>query len=66
MIDGILQVYATSPTVTPYAGTGYGLLNALTEYMDHIKPQRTGNARFESITFGEGARYRGELMAKLN
>jgi phage/plasmid-like protein (TIGR03299 family) len=65
MIDGIMANYASSPTVEGYRGTGWGLLNATTEYFDHIKPQRTPNARFESITFGEGAKVRNELASKL-
>jgi phage/plasmid-like protein (TIGR03299 family) len=65
MVEGIMTNYATSPNIEGYRGTGWGLLNATTEYMDHIKAQRTGNARFESITFGEGAKMRNELAAKL-
>lgn len=65
MIEGIMANYAFSPTIEGYRGTGWGLLNATTEYMDHIKAQRTGNARFESITFGEGAKIRVELAKKL-
>jgi phage/plasmid-like protein (TIGR03299 family) len=65
VIEGIMANYAASPTIEGYRGTGWGLLNAATEYMDHIKPQRTGNARFESITFGEGAKMRVELAKKL-
>jgi phage/plasmid-like protein (TIGR03299 family) len=65
MLEGILSNYATSPTIEGYRGTGWGLLNATTEYMDHIKTQRTGNARFESITFGEGARLRSKLAKEL-
>jgi phage/plasmid-like protein (TIGR03299 family) len=65
MIEGVLANYATSPNIEAYRGTGWGLLNATTEYFDHIKTQRTPNARFESITFGEGAKMRNELAAKL-
>jgi hypothetical protein len=69
MVEEILVNAKTSPTVAGYEGTGWGLLNGLTEYMDHIKPQRSGNARFESITFGEGAKMRVKLteaLAELN
>lgn len=61
MIEDILQVHAISPTVAPYKGTAYGLLKAVTEYMDHVKPQRSDNARFEAIMWGEGAKIRANL-----
>lgn len=65
MVDAILLNYQTSPTVEPYRGSGYGLLNGLTEYMDHLKVQRNGNARFESIMHGEGAKFRTQLTKRL-
>lgn len=65
MVDAILLNYQTSPTVEPYRGNGYGLLNGLTEYMDHLKVQRNGNARFESIMHGEGAKFRTQLTQRL-
>jgi phage/plasmid-like protein (TIGR03299 family) len=65
IVDGILHTYHHSPTVEPYRGTAYGLLNGLTEYMDHGKTQRTGNARFESIMLTEGAKARRQLHSRL-
>jgi phage/plasmid-like protein (TIGR03299 family) len=64
MIDGIVANYLTSPTAGD-SGTGWRLLNGLTEYMDHIKPTRSGNARFEAITTGEGHQYRTRLVTAL-
>jgi phage/plasmid-like protein (TIGR03299 family) len=58
MISGIIYVFKNSPTIEGFRDNGWGLLNAVTEYMDHIKPQRNANARYESITFGEGAKAR--------
>jgi phage/plasmid-like protein (TIGR03299 family) len=65
MIEGITSNYLNSVTVDPYRGTAYGVLNAVTEYMDHIKTQRTGNARFESIMFSEGKKVRENLTKQL-
>jgi phage/plasmid-like protein (TIGR03299 family) len=65
VIADILTTYDSSLTVAPYHGTAYGLLNALTEYMDHGKPQRSGNARFQSIMFSEGAKARRDLVDRL-
>jgi phage/plasmid-like protein (TIGR03299 family) len=65
MIADLRHVYETSPTVDPFKGTAYGLLNAVTEYYDHVKPQRNGNARFESIMIGEGAKARAKVLRDL-
>lgn len=65
MAEAIMLNYKTSETTQPYLGTGYGLLNGLTEYMDHVKVQRSGNARFESIMHGEGAKFRVNLTKRL-
>lgn len=65
MVEAIMLNYQTSETTQPYRGTGYGLLNGLTEYMDHLKVQRSGNARFESVMHGEGAKFRNALAKRL-
>jgi phage/plasmid-like protein (TIGR03299 family) len=66
VVNDILTVYASSPTIEGYRGTAYGLLNGVTEYMDHVKRQNNGNARFESVFFGEGAKAQRKLLAALN
>lgn len=63
MIADIITNYQTSETVEPFRGTGYGVYNAFTEYMDHLKTQRTANARFESIMHGEGDKLQNKLIA---
>jgi phage/plasmid-like protein (TIGR03299 family) len=46
--------------------TGWGLLNGVTEYFDHmIRRQGNGNSLFDSVMEGEGARTRNRLAAKL-
>lgn len=65
MIADIMSNYQTSESVAPYLGTGYGLLNGLTEYMDHLKPRRNGNAQFQSVMYGEGKSYREDLVQNL-
>lgn len=65
MVEAIMLNYQTSETTQPYRNTAYGLLNGLTEYMDHKKVQRSGNSRFESIMLGEGAKYRTNLAQHL-
>jgi len=65
IIADLKHTYQTSETVEPYRGTAYGLLNAVTEYYDHGKKQQNGNARFESIMFGEGAKARRAVLRDL-
>jgi phage/plasmid-like protein (TIGR03299 family) len=65
MIADMKHVYQTSPTVAPYKGNAYGVLGAVTEYYGHIKPQKSENARFESIMLGEGAKARAEVLRNL-
>ena len=65
IISAIIETAKTSATVADYAGTGWALVNGLTEYMDHGKRQNNDNARFESIMFGEGAQWRGKLVQAL-
>lgn len=65
MVAEIMAQYRMSPTVEPYRGTGYGLLNALTEYMDHFKRQRSPNARFEAIMRGEAAHARNAMASMI-
>lgn len=65
MIADILGNYQTSETVEPFRGTGYGLYNGLTEYMDHLKTQRSANARFQSVMHGEGDKFQNNLVQQL-
>jgi phage/plasmid-like protein (TIGR03299 family) len=65
VVVDVIAVYRTSPQVEEFRGTGYGLVNAMTEYMDHVKRQRSGNARFEAIMWGEAAKARRTLAAEL-
>jgi phage/plasmid-like protein (TIGR03299 family) len=66
MITEIVNLYRSSPTIDPYRGTAYGLLNGLTEYMDHHRRQRSANARFESTMWGEAARARNALAVMMS
>lgn len=65
IIGDVISNYQTSPTVEPFRGTGYGLYNGLTEYMDHVKVQRNDNARFQSIMYGEGQKVQDQLVRAL-
>jgi phage/plasmid-like protein (TIGR03299 family) len=46
-------------------GTMWGLLNAVTEYVDHHAPARTSENRFNSALFGNGNNLKSEALRKL-
>lgn len=65
MIGEMLLNFNESPTINGFHNTAYGALNAVTEWYDHLKTQRTPVARFDSIMAGEGARMRNQLALAL-
>jgi phage/plasmid-like protein (TIGR03299 family) len=65
IIADLKHNYLSSTTVEPYRGTAYGLLQAVTEYYDHVKRSYSDNARFRSIMLGEGAKARQMVLRDL-
>jgi len=65
MIQEMMGVYEHSSTVEAIRGTGYGLLNGATEYLDHFNTKRSGQARLESVMFAEGKRMRNSITKQL-
>lgn len=47
------------------SGTGWGLMNSLTEYVDHHKRARNQGNRIDSAWFGPGAALKGAAMNEL-
>lgn len=45
--------------------TKWGMLNAVTEYIDHHNPSRSNDARLDSAWFGTGDRLKGQAMELL-
>lgn len=43
-------------------GTAYGLLNAVTEYVDHQRRARSDDNRFDSAMFGQGAAIKNRAL----
>jgi phage/plasmid-like protein (TIGR03299 family) len=61
MMDG----YRTSPTVDGFTGTGWGALNAVSEYVEHTKPNRSGEAAFQRLIDGRDMKLRSTLKQQL-
>lgn len=53
----VLEIYQTSPSIDPIRGTAYGVLNAVTEYLDHVQVYRgrktdASDVKADSLLFG--------------
>ena len=64
--DAILANLANSETIADEdRNNAYGLINATTEYFDHIRDYRTGESAFKVTTEGLGARTAQALTNQL-
>lgn len=63
-----LDTYRTSPNLDPIRGTGWSVVNAVAEYLDHIADYRGGrridaeSARGEAILVGRARDLKGEAV----
>lgn len=65
-IADIRTVYETSPNIgEKFKGTGWGALNALTEYMDWVRPARSTEGRWLATLDGAGAQVRNRATSLL-
>lgn len=65
LVTQIMDIYHTSTAIGEYHGTAYGLFNALTEWQCHVRKHRQGNARFDSLMWGDDAKVRNRLVAEI-
>ena len=63
-INGIIRA-THDDQLNGYAGTGYGLVNGLTDYFDHTIKRRSGAIRFSHQLEGDGAKMRTALVQEL-
>lgn len=63
-IDFMMDLYRTSET-NGFTGTGWGGLNAVTEYYDHYRETSSQEAVFSNIMDGEIARVRNNVARRL-
>jgi phage/plasmid-like protein (TIGR03299 family) len=61
----ITQLYKSSSTVTPYHGTAWGALQAITEYYDWYRRTSSVEAKFISTIDGVGAKARNAATSLL-
>lgn len=66
----VLEVYNTSPSIEPLKGNAYGVLNAVTEYLDHVQEYRgrvttSDEVRADSLMFGGTAEIKKQAALDL-
>lgn len=66
VIGDITRLFESSPTIPDrFRGTAWGAYNAVTEYLDHGRNQRSAEARFIGAVDGYGASIRNRVARKL-
>lgn len=66
LTEGILSTLQHSPTVRDeFRTTGWGLIEATTEFLDHRRPSRSAHARFNAISGGFNHEVRNEVARRL-
>lgn len=64
-IEAIMHNFRESPNIQNFGNTGWGALNAFTEYMDHGRDTKSQEAIFQNIMNGEIASQRDKLTTAL-
>lgn len=64
VVDSIMDLYRSSPT-NGYSGSGWGAINAITEYFDHGRETRSAEAVFTNIMDGQIAGLRNRASKRL-
>lgn len=64
VLAGLIDTYRTDPT-NGYQGTGYGVLQTVTNYYDHVIQRKTAEVRLESIVDGEALKMTNQAAAYL-
>jgi len=64
-IELIMDNYRSSATVANFLGTGWGAVNAVSEYEEHVKKNASGEALFSRLLDGRDAKLRTTLKDQL-
>lgn len=64
-IESIMENYRGSDTVGDYRGTGWGFINGLTEWQEHVKKNESAEALFTRTLDGENFKIRDAIKSKL-
>jgi hypothetical protein len=60
-IELMLDAYRTSPTIEGFRGTAWGAVNAVSEFVEHTKPNRSAEAAFQRLIDGPDFKLRTKL-----
>jgi phage/plasmid-like protein (TIGR03299 family) len=64
-IEAIIANHAESDTIDGYRNTGWGVLNAVSEFQEHVKENRSEEALFTRLLAGPDAKLRNNLRTKI-
>lgn len=64
-ISEVMSSYRNSPTVGDYRGTAWGAVNGVSEYFEHIKDNKSGQALFSRVLDGQQAKLRTQMKTAL-
>jgi phage/plasmid-like protein (TIGR03299 family) len=64
-IEGIVETMRTSDNIANYRGTAWGALNAMSEYQEHVKRNRSGEALLVRTLDGQNAKLRTAFTRRM-
>jgi phage/plasmid-like protein (TIGR03299 family) len=64
-IAAVMANYRDSETVGDFRGTGWGALNGVSEYYEHVKDNKSGEALFSRVLDGQQAKLRSAMKGAL-
>lgn len=64
-IELMLDNYRSSATVADYRDTAWGALNAVSEFVEHVRPNRSGEALFTRLMDGRDFKLRSTLKDQM-
>ncbi|PYC19386.1 hypothetical protein DMO17_19485, partial [Aquipseudomonas alcaligenes] len=61
-VESLFQGRGRGSSLESASGTAWGLLNAVTEYVDHERRARSNEYRMDSAWFGQGAQIKQRAL----
>lgn len=64
-IEGILETFRSSDNIANYRNTAWGALNGMSEFQEHVKKNRSGEALLTRLLDGQNAKMRTAFKNKM-
>lgn len=65
VIEGIVETFRSSDNIANYRNTAWGALNAMSEYKEHVKKNKSGEALLTRLLDGEDAKLRASFTDRM-